>query len=89
MLYVCIEYHILVNKYHVSAQGVDERMINVHHYYCLLSLPAVTVIILRDYSSYRLLSLPAVTVIILRDYSSYRLLSLPAVIVIILMDYSR
>ena len=26
MLYMCIEYH-------VSAQGVDERMINVHYYY--------------------------------------------------------
>ena len=37
MLYMCIEYHIQVNMYHVSAQGVDERMINVHlsyyHYY--------------------------------------------------------
>ena len=33
MLYVCIEYHIYVNMYHVSAQGVDERMINVHYYY--------------------------------------------------------
>ena len=27
---MCIEYHIWVNMYHVSAQGVDERMINVH-----------------------------------------------------------
>ena len=25
---MCIEYHIQVNMYHVSAQGVDERMIN-------------------------------------------------------------
>ena len=33
MLYMCIEYHIYVNVYHVSAQGIDERMINVHHYY--------------------------------------------------------
>ena len=33
MLYTCIEYHIWVNMYHVSAQGVDERMINVHYYY--------------------------------------------------------
>ena len=33
MLYMCIEYHIYVNTYHVSAQGVDERMINVHYYY--------------------------------------------------------
>ena len=32
-LSVCIEYHILVNMYHVSAQKVDERMINVHYYY--------------------------------------------------------
>ena len=30
---MCIEYHILVNMYHVSAQGVDERMINVLYYY--------------------------------------------------------
>ena len=30
---MCIEYHFLVNMYHVSAQGVDEHMINVHHYY--------------------------------------------------------
>ena len=28
-----IEYHIQVNMYHVNAQGVDERMINVHCYY--------------------------------------------------------
>ena len=33
MLYMCIEYHILVNMYHVSAQGVDQRMINVLYYY--------------------------------------------------------
>ena len=33
MLYMCIEYHIQVNMYHVSAQGVDEQMINVHYYY--------------------------------------------------------
>ena len=31
MLYMCIEY-ISINMYHVSAQGVDERMINVHYY---------------------------------------------------------
>ena len=30
---MCIEYHISVNMYHVSDQGVDERMINVHYYY--------------------------------------------------------
>ena len=33
MLYMCIAYHISVNMYHVSAQGVDERMINVYYYY--------------------------------------------------------
>ena len=33
MLYMCIEYHIWVNMYHVSAQSVDERLINVHYYY--------------------------------------------------------
>ena len=27
---MCTEYHIYVNMYHVSAQGVEERMINVH-----------------------------------------------------------
>ena len=30
---MCTEYHIQVNMYHVSVQGVDERMINVHYYY--------------------------------------------------------
>ena len=33
MLYMCIGHHIYVNMYHVSAKGVDERMINVHYYY--------------------------------------------------------
>ena len=33
VLYMCIEYHIQINMYHVSAQGVDERMINVHCIY--------------------------------------------------------
>ena len=33
VLYMCIEYHILVNMYHVNTQGVDEGMINVHYYY--------------------------------------------------------
>ena len=33
VLYVCIEYHIEVNMYHVRAQGVDERIINAHNYY--------------------------------------------------------
>ena len=33
MLYMYIEYHIQVNMYHVSAQSVDERMINVHYHY--------------------------------------------------------
>ena len=36
VLYICIEYHIYVNMYHVSAQGVDECMINVHYYYYYL-----------------------------------------------------
>ena len=30
--------------YHVSAQGVDERMINVHYYYVLLHLLICTVL---------------------------------------------
>ena len=36
VLYVYKEYCIEVNMYHVSAQGVDESMINVHYYlnYC-------------------------------------------------------
>ena len=33
MLYMCTEYHIYVNIFHVSALGIDERMINVHYYY--------------------------------------------------------
>ena len=33
VLYMCIEYHIQVNMYHVSAQGVDERTMHVHYYY--------------------------------------------------------
>ena len=28
---MCIEYHISVNMYHVSAQGVDEHITNVHY----------------------------------------------------------
>ena len=32
VLYVCITY-IYANMYHVSAQGVDERMVNVLYYY--------------------------------------------------------
>ena len=32
VLYMCIEYHIQVNMYHVSAQDIDERIIYVHHY---------------------------------------------------------
>ena len=30
MLYMCMKYHIWFNMYHVNAQGVDGRMINVH-----------------------------------------------------------
>ena len=33
VFYVSIEYCIWVNIYHVSAQGIDEHMINVHYYY--------------------------------------------------------
>ena len=33
VLYMYIEYHIWVNMYRVSAQGVDERMVNVHYFY--------------------------------------------------------
>ena len=33
MLYMCTKYHIQVNMYHVSAQGIDECMINVQYYY--------------------------------------------------------
>ena len=28
----CVQ-NIIFNMYHVSAQGVDERMVNVHYYY--------------------------------------------------------
>ena len=34
---MCVEYHIQVNIYYVSAQGVDEGMINVHYYYGILT----------------------------------------------------
>ena len=37
VLCVCTEYCIQVNMYRVSAQGVDERMINVHYHYYYLS----------------------------------------------------
>ena len=30
---MCTEYHIQVNMYYVSAQGVDERATNVRYYY--------------------------------------------------------
>ena len=33
VLYMCTEHCIPVNVYHVNAQGVDEHIINVHHYY--------------------------------------------------------
>ena len=33
MLYICIEYCIQINMYHVSSQAADEHMINVHYYY--------------------------------------------------------
>ena len=50
VLYMCIEYHIQVNMYHVSAQGVDERMINVHYYYYYLNLRHVSEVPTPDYS---------------------------------------
>ena len=34
VLYVRIEYCILVNMYDVRVQGVDEHMIYGHYYYC-------------------------------------------------------
>ena len=33
VLCLCIEYCTEVNMYHVSAQGIDECMINVYCYY--------------------------------------------------------
>ena len=44
VLYMCIEYHIKVNMYHVSTQGVDERMINVHYYYYYYSQKGLTAV---------------------------------------------
>jgi len=40
VLYMCIEYHIEVNMYHVRAQGVEKSTINIHYYYyyCLIPL---------------------------------------------------
>ena len=38
---MCIEYHIEVNMYHMNAQGVDERMINVHYYYYYFSMKLI------------------------------------------------
>ena len=32
LLYMCIEYCVQVNVYYMSAQGVDECMINAHYY---------------------------------------------------------
>ena len=43
VLYVCIDYDIQVYMYHVSTQGIDERMINVHYYYYCYSLGSVFV----------------------------------------------
>ena len=40
MFYMCIEY-IYVNMYHVSTQGIDERMINVHYYYYYIEMKNV------------------------------------------------
>ena len=33
VLYMCIEHNVYVHTYHVSAQSLDERIINVHYYY--------------------------------------------------------
>ena len=35
VLYMCIEYYVMVNMYHLSAQGIaiGEHIINVHYYY--------------------------------------------------------
>ena len=33
VLYMCVEYRVYVNMYHVSAQGVDAGIMNVHYYY--------------------------------------------------------
>ena len=41
---MCREYHIQVNMYDVSAQGVDECMINVHYYYYLFILNVRTAV---------------------------------------------
>ena len=43
---MCIEYHIQVNMYHVSARGVDERMRNVHWYVIIIVL-CVQVLFIR------------------------------------------
>ena len=39
VFYMCVEYCIYVNIYHVSVQGIDEHMINVHYYYYNVMLP--------------------------------------------------
>ncbi len=50
VLYVCIEYHIEVNMHHVSAQGVDERIINVHNYYhCILIISILIIMTIYIY----------------------------------------
>ena len=36
MLNRCTEYHIEVNMYNVSVQGIDEHMTNVHYYYNII-----------------------------------------------------
>ena len=41
MLYMCIEYHIYVNMYHASAQGVDECMITGHNFYLFIIIMAL------------------------------------------------
>ena len=46
VFYVCIEYCIQVNMYDVSAQGFDERMINVRYYYYYVASTTLSVCVL-------------------------------------------
>ena len=56
---MCIEYNIYVNMYDVSAQGVDERMINVQHYH-YPTRRARDVIVTSDLDDVTVTSLPSV-----------------------------
>ena len=48
--------------YHVSAQGIDERMINVHYYYCVKNVNAHGLCRLGNNNKYPLLLLTATNV---------------------------